>query len=502
MKNFAVISAEPSDALVLGDLLRVYFPGVVPQHYFSDDSVGNNGEEEDNVVRIRIEEIQNPLGFKVCLDDGRKTYRGQLQASATDFGEIELNKRRRLLRLCVHQALSSYVIEQGRMVSPWAILTGVRPTKIVHRLLRQGFSTEEAQGILIQEYGLDFQKARLVTAVAGRQLPYLHHLKRDDQVSVYISIPFCPTRCHYCSFPAFALDRWGGWLEGYLANLSQEIQASARAMDQRGLGVQTIYVGGGTPTVLSAEQIRRLLGLIREEFHLARGTEITVEAGRPDTLSREKLQVLKEFGVERISINPQTFHEQTLQTIGRRHSPQDIMDAFNLAREIGFKVINMDLIIGLPGENRQVLAETLEQVLRLRPENITLHALALKRAAFFKQEGVSLPDPEEGAKMTVAAQQTLEAAGYYAYYLYRQKEIAGHGENVGYCLPGTASLYNILMMEEEQTILGFGVGASSKFIDPLTRAVDNVFNPKDLIVYQERLPQLTAIKVDKIGSFG
>lgn len=292
-------------------------------------------------------------------------------------------------------------------------------------------------------------------------------------------------------------------LESYLTSLAAEIRGVALALRDRDLRVQCVYVGGGTPTVLSAEQLARLLSMIQENFPLSEEAEITVEAGRPDTLDRPKLEALRNGGVNRISINPQTLHDTTLQAIGREHTAQEIIEAYALARAVGFQNINMDLIIGLPRENSGLLAETLQQVIDLKPENITLHALALKRAATFKQEGVSeLPDSREGALLTVQAQQTLESAGYQAYYLYRQKEIVGHGENVGYCLPGNASLYNIFMMEEEQTILGLGVGSSSKFIDPQTNSIDNLFNPKDLFVYQERLPQLIEQKVDKVKSFG
>lgn len=502
MKKFVVISQDKADARVLEDLLRVYFPGI------SSDYIAEGSEEESQAalageaIWLEITERVEAGGFRAKLVVGDEVYQGESLDSGRSLGEDESNRRRRLLRLSVHQALIAYLLAADRLVSSWGILTGVRPSKIVHRLLKQGYTVQEICSILVQEYGVQLEKAQLVTKVAGIQAPYLASCNLTSQVSIYVAIPFCPSRCHYCSFPAFALGRWGYLLESYLEALAKEIKAVAAALASKGIGVQTVYVGGGTPTVLTAGQLAQLLELLQRQFDLGKNQELTVEAGRPDTLDKQKLQVMKDYGVNRISINPQTLHDATLATIGRAHQASDIYTAYALAREIGFPVINMDLIIGLPGENSAILADTLAQVLRLKPENITLHDLALKRAAYYKQVGVDLPSPAEGARMTSLAQQTIDTAGYQAYYLYRQKEISGHGENVGYCLPGTASLYNILMMEEEQTILGLGVGSGSKIVDPVSGSIDNFYNPKDLTVYQERLEQIITRKVDKLQCFG
>ncbi|MGB3974537.1 MAG: coproporphyrinogen dehydrogenase HemZ [Peptococcia bacterium] len=502
MKEIVVVSNDPSDARILGDVCRVYFPGSVPEHLPLTETLEVEGLERDD-IRIIIEEKTEPCSFRVKLYTEGQCYDGHSRDSGVFIDENQQNKRRRLLRLGLHQALVPYLLERGRLVSPWGILNMVRPTKTVHRLLNRALSPESIINILQTEYDVRLEKAQLLTKIALKQQPILAELKEEKAISIYLSVPFCPTRCHYCSFPSFPLGKWGHLVVNYLDCLAEEIRATAGELKRLGYTVRTIYLGGGTPTVLTAEQLANLLSLLRDNYHLSPEVEITVEAGRPDTIDRLKLETLKANGVNRISINPQTLHDETLQFIGRKHTAEDILTAYTLAREVGFPVINMDLIIGLPGENSHLLAQTIERIVSLRPENITLHALALKRAASFKQEGVrGLPTDAEGAALTVQAQKALENAGYEAYYLYRQKEIVGHGENVGYCLPEKASLYNILMMEEEQTILGLGVGSSSKFIDPQTNYIDSIYNPKDLFLYQERLSQLIQRKVGKIRSFG
>jgi len=501
MNKLVIVSQDPADAKILEDLLRAYFPGIIPQHQLVEEGNYFQPDNSEDTIFLFIE-AAGAQGYQTTLRVNGKGYQGfSLPASYQWVEPADPNLRRRMLRLSVHRALVPYLSETKQLVSPWGILTGVRPTKIVHRLLKHGLTGSEVSHTLEAEYGIEESKAKLVTAVAAEQLPYLAKIDRQQQVSLYVAIPFCPSRCHYCSFPAFAMGRWGYLLDGYLVNLAQEIQAVAEELTALGLRVQTLYVGGGTPTVLTATQLAALLELLQSYFKLDNEQEVTVEAGRPDTLDKEKLQILKDHGVSRISINPQTLHDPTLAAIGRAHQTRDIYRVYEQARELAFPVINMDLIVGLPGENREILKKTIQGVLNLQPENITLHDLALKRGAFFKQTGISLPSPNEGAQMTALAQELLAAAGYRAYYLYRQKEILGHGENVGYCLPGKASVYNILMMEEQQTILGLGVGAGSKIVNPDSQGIDNFYNPKDLTVYNDRLAGIIARKVDKLRSF-
>jgi len=284
----------------------------------------------------------------------------------------------------------------------------------------------------------------------------------------------------------------------YLSGLEKEIAAVGAALSGTGAKVRTVYLGGGTPTVLSAEQLAHLLATVERSFDFTGERELTVEGGRPDTLSEEKLRVLKAHQLSRLSINPQTMSDETLVRIGRQHTVQEIYEAYRLARKTGLPILNMDLIIGLPGEKGTVLEATLEKVLQLAPENITLHALAMKRAAYYRQEKIVLPVPSEGIQMMDLAHRRLQDAGYHPYYLYRQKEIFAHGENVGYTLPGKACLYNILMMEERQTILGFGVGSGSKLVNYADWTLENIYNPKDVQVYLERLEEIINRKVDKL----
>lgn len=360
------------------------------------------------------------------------------------------------------------------------ILTGVRPTKIVHRFLDEGLSEERIITHLTRDYAISPDRALLLTRVAVLQHPLL--LKRSQAkklISIYIGIPFCPTRCHYCSFPSFSLEKWGKRLDDYLLGLCREIAVVGQSLREAGITVQTVYLGGGTPTILSEAQLGRLLRTVDDTFQFVPEREVTVEGGRPDTITREKLHVLRDYRVTRLSINPQTMWEDTLVSIGRKHTVREVLEAYQLTREVGIPVVNMDLIVGLPGENCAVLQRTIAEVLKLGPENITLHALAMKRAAYYRQEKIDLPVPTEGQAMMDLAHHCLQTAGFSPYYLYRQKESFAHGENVGYTVEGKACLYNIQMMEERQTILGFGVGSASKLVRTEDWTLENIYNPKD-----------------------
>ncbi|QNB45298.1 coproporphyrinogen dehydrogenase HemZ [Thermanaerosceptrum fracticalcis] len=490
MKRITVISQDPEDHRVLTDLLRIYFPRVM---------VGGGGLEEPDAF-LYIERDKDEKFFLVTLSyEGNVCSHTEKISSPSLTGEDPLNHRKRTLRLAVHKLLTRNL---DLTPSPWGILTGVRPTKIVHRLMDQDFAAGTIREILITEYGLSSNKAQLVTGIARLQRDFL--LTKEEAkrfISIYVGIPFCPTRCHYCSFPAFSLKRWGHLLDPYLAGLEREIAGMGAFLKEHGFLVQTVYIGGGTPTLLTAEQLDQLLTCITENFNLIPAREFTVEGGRPDTIDDEKLGILKKHRITRLSINPQTMHPETLELIGRKHTTRQIADAFYLAKESGIPVINMDLIIGLPGENLDILRETLAQVMALKPENITLHALAVKRAAYYSQEGIELPHHHEDREMMELAQKTLSEAGYIPYYLYRQKEIFAQGENVGYALPGQVCLYNIQMMEERQTILGFGVGSGSKLVKVQDWTLENIYNPKDIEVYLNRLEAIIAQKVDKLTSF-
>ncbi len=419
---------------------------------------------------------------------------------------LDENQRRRLLKQQIYLVLC----EQGQtQVHPWGIVTGVRPTKIARRYRERGLSSAATKQTLQKEYLLSEEKADLLLEVIERQRPFLPTKQEATQgVSVYLSIPFCPTRCAYCSFPSFCLPK-APLQETYLTNLLSECQVIGTWLEAHAISVQTLYIGGGTPTSLSAFQLERLLEGVQLHFHPDRLAEFTVEAGRPDTITSEKLQLLYDFGVGRISINPQSFSQRTLERIGRRHTVQEIFDVYALAREVGFDSINMDLITGLPGEQAEDFCHSLQQIARLQPENLTVHTLAVKRTAALRTMELESQSTVV-QEMEQQLQQWLKGQAYVPYYLYRQKHMIGDQENVGYCLPGKESLYNIQMMEERQTILGLGVGSTSKFVNPADWTLHQVSNPKDLYYYNERIAELIekklywleqyfSIKNDQIG---
>ena len=309
----------------------------------------------------------------------------------------------------------------------------------------------------------------------------------DDEYDLYIGIPFCTTRCAYCSFASGELGN-GALVEPYLAALKREMALSAALMAERGLKLRAAYMGGGTPTALTADQLASLLDEALRLFPGAR--EWTVEAGRPDTIGKGKLRILKERGVERISVNPQTFSDETLRVIGRAHTAQQTIDAFNLAREMGIHHINMDLIAALPGETEADFARSLEKTIALNPESVTVHTLAIKRSSRLHLENRYHADAEAAARMVTDARETLGGAGYRPYYLYRQKYMAGNLENVGYAKPGYACLYNIDNMEETTRILALGAGAITKWLFPRERRIERAPNVRNIEQYIDRADEM------------
>ena len=373
---------------------------------------------------------------------------------------------------------------------PWGILTGVRPSKVAYRFLDEGKSVEEICRILETEYKLREDKARLAARVAEREHSLLADHRGTD-VSIYIGIPFCPTRCSYCSFISNdkrAYDRWG---DAYCDALEKESRASGPLV--KGRRIQSFYMGGGTPTTLTAPQLRRILTAAEETFGLSSLREVTVEAGRPDTITGEKLQVLKDCHVDRLSVNPQTMHQETLDRIGRRHTAEQIFDAFRLARNAGFTDINMDFILGLPGEEPEQVAQSMEAVRFLRPENLTIHTLAVKRASVLNETG-EIPDLVQEAdrieQMLSITAKTARDLGLEPYYMYRQKNMAGNFENVGYSLPGKECLYNIEIMEERQTILALGAGGITKVYYPEENRIERIANVKTPDEYVRRIDEM------------
>ncbi|BBB92880.1 MAG TPA: coproporphyrinogen dehydrogenase HemZ [Methylomusa anaerophila] len=405
--------------------------------------------------------------------------------------------------------------------SPWGILRGVRPTKIVHRLLDQGFGSKDIIDILTGDYALHLNKAKLVTGIARHQRQYLSVENVHDlgkAVSLYISVPFCPTRCLYCSFPAHTLPKDKEQLAAYMRAVRTDINAAAKLISKFGLSVETVYIGGGTPTSLPADDLAALLTMTKEAYTSANTIEFTVEAGRPDSLDDAKIATLRDYGVTRVSINPQTMQEKTLQHLGRRHTVQDIIDTFEKIRRTQIPVINMDVIAGLPGESETDMENTMHQLSRLGPENITVHTLAIKRGSLLKSSlssmssmsekvQVDLPDEETTNNMLAIAADYTAKMNMHPYYLYRQKYMTGNLENVGYAKKGNDCLYNIRIMEERQTIIGIGPAAGTKAVNTVNWRLQSCYNPKDVNTYinnlniylQERNTLLTRLFGDLKG---
>lgn len=369
----------------------------------------------------------------------------------------------------------------------WGMLTGVRPTKLAMMKIEEGTPAEESEKFLTSQYGVSEEKAKLAVDIALREKKLLSCLDYEEGFSLYVGIPFCPSICSYCSFSSSPIAQWKHRIDEYLEALCKEIRATAEIT--KGKKLNTIYIGGGTPTTLEAEQLEKLLTTIDENFTYEYLQEYTVEAGRPDSITLEKLKVLKAHPITRISVNPQTMQQKTLDTVGRKHTVQDVKDIFKMARELGFDNINMDLIAGLPGETAADMQDTLRQIEELAPDSLTVHSLAIKRAARMNREDASVNLGEEISQMVNDSAKSAKKMELYPYYLYRQKNIAGNFENVGYAKKDKAGIYNILIMEEKQTIVACGAGASTKRVYPDGR-IERCENVKDVLLYIERIEEM------------
>lgn len=382
---------------------------------------------------------------------------------------------------------------------PWGALTGIRPAKIVTRLLEEGGNEKKADALLRDTYFVSPERRRLCIDAAKAGLAVRQTLK-PREISLYVGIPFCPTRCAYCSFVSNSVEKSLKLVEPYLDALYREIDYAGTVVRKAGLSIKTVYIGGGTPTTLSADQLSSLMARLAGAFDLGRCAEYTVEAGRPDTITEEKLAAIRAGGAQRVSINPQTMRDNVLAAIGRRHSAADVAKAVELARRAGFEVLNMDLIAGLPEDDSEGFAYSMNKVLDFRPENITVHTLALKKGSRLKLEGGLIPTAEEVGRMLDYAGRRLREEGYSPYYLYRQKFMAGSFENVGWCLPGREGIYNICMMEELHSILSLGAGGMTKLVNPQSGLIRRVCNPKYPFEYMNREEKIRSGK-DELAAF-
>ncbi|WP_425061191.1 coproporphyrinogen dehydrogenase HemZ [Sporomusa carbonis] len=401
---------------------------------------------------------------------------------------------RRLVQLNIFKLMHKIT---GINPGPWGILRGVRPTKIIHRLLDQGLTRPEIIKKLLEDYALETDKAQLVTDIAIHQRSIIANPDNPavpGKISIYVGVPYCPSRCLYCSFPAYVLPERREQLDAFLRAIKRDIESATQLIAKHNLLVESIYVGGGTPTSLAAADLATLLDLIRKGFFRSSTKEFTVEAGRPDSINDEKIDVLRRYGVNRVSINPQTMQDKTLKQIGRRHTVQDIIDVFGKIRHSGIPIINMDVIAGLPGETQADMEDTMRQIAAMNPENITVHTLALKRGSLLKASllsgtiaGQVLPDEQTTQAMLRIAAAWVSKMDMHPYYLYRQKYMTGNLENIGYARPDTDCLYNIQIMEERQTIIGIGPAAGTKAVNQSNWRLQSCYNAKDVVSYIKNL---------------
>ena len=432
--------------------------------------------EDGAVSSLHDGKIYRTATAKITLDGKTSTAARRIPLTKADV---------RLTRRILQQSYYLAAVQLLPEAPPWGALSGVRPTKLATKVLLEGGREQDADRMLRDVYFVTPERRRLCLDASRHTLEAARLLAPDD-LSLYIGIPFCPTRCAYCSFVSESVERFGEFLPPFLDCLIREIEYTGALLKRSGWHIRSLYIGGGTPTTLSTPQMTRLLDAIGTHFDLSRSLEFTVEGGRPDTLDLAKLRAIRAGGATRISINPQTMSDSVLRAIGRRHTAAETVEAFRMAREAGFDDINMDLIAGLPGDTPASFSETVRQVLALEPSNVTVHTLALKKGADLFQRRVTLPTREDVAQMLDASGRQLRAAALEPYYLYRQKYMSGSFENVGWCRAGYTGYYNIYMMEELHSILSLGGGGMNKINLP-AGALERFHNPKYPQDYIQRI---------------
>ena len=459
---------------VVEQSLMALFPGELPVYEpicpGDDDWAVVTLAEETEGCRITVELA---LGGK----SASRTLTAPL--SGTDF-EKE-GQRRHAMARCFFLAARDVT----GATPPWGMLTGVRPDKPVTWALAEGKSPEEARKMLEEEYFVTPERSALALETGGTALRAIRRLSPRD-IDIYVGIPFCPTRCVYCSFVSQSVEKSFALVPPYVEALAAELRAGGEMVRRAELRVRSFYMGGGTPTTLTAEQMDTVLTAFESSFDLTDCTERTVEAGRPDTITPEKLAVLRSHGVDRVSVNPQTLEDRVLAAIGRRHTAEDIRRAMDLVGRYGFAHVNMDLIAGLPEDTAEGFRRSLDGCLTMGADNITVHTLALKKGSRILTEGLRVPGPETVTEMLDYAAPVLRGAGYHPYYLYRQKYMSGSFENTGWCRPGAECWYNVDIMSELCSILSFGAGGSTKMVEFGTNHIQRVFNVKYPKEYIER----------------
>ncbi|MGE5379547.1 MAG: coproporphyrinogen dehydrogenase HemZ [Methylocystaceae bacterium] len=482
MNSTVYVQAEPEELYFhIHEIIRLFFPGAALVREITGLPV---------LTVSRVNRKHSVL-FTASFDDGERTREWQVAYLSSNE-----NDQRRLARVFTLEVLSNFL---GPIHAPYGILTGIRPTKLVHRMLDIGRTKQQIITKLNQAYRIDLKKAELLYDIACRERPYLHAPEAASQlISIYVGIPYCPSRCFYCSFPATQLTRPEDELTSFLAALQQEIIGVASGIKELGLQVENLYIGGGTPSILGAARMEQLIETLKTQMPVSSDLEFTVEAGRPDTMDKDLVVTLQRTGVNRVCVNPQSMNDATLQRVGRMHNRRQVIEAVELVRAAGIPVLNMDIIVGLPGEGTVEWEQTLGDLLNLHPENITVHTLAAKKgSAWTEVEGLGKREQTVKSGVSFFAE-ALANNGYEPYYLYRQKNMRSDEENIGFTLPGSACRYNIQVIEERQSIIGLGGGAGSKFVRVKDWTLTSTYNPKNPEVYLKSVDRLVTAKVDKL----
>lgn len=462
------------------ELLMAFYPG----------STFTYKEEEAQAASVVFKGERHGDMFSLDLVRKDKEAEPPLHFATVKLDLLSRFETKNVIKQSLYRLLRA---EEGRDL-PWGTLTGIRPAKIAMTKLSEDCGSEEICHYFKEMYFTSDEKIALATEVAKREAELLKTIDYEHGYSLYVGIPFCPTTCLYCSFTSFPIELWRDRTHLYIEALFKELDYVAERM--KGRTLDTVYFGGGTPTSLSGEELDRILCKLEHTFATDKVQEFTVEAGRPDSITREKLEVLRRHGITRISINPQTMKQHTLDLIGRQHTTGLVKEMFYLARELGFDNINMDLIVGLPEEDIEDVRSTMEEIKAMAPDSVTVHSLAIKRAARLNMQkeqysGLRMESTQEMIDMTARYAKEM---GLHPYYLYRQKNMAGNFENVGYAAPGKECIYNILIMEEKQTIMACGAGTTTKVLYPAENRLERAENVKDVGQYIERIDEMIGRK--------
>jgi len=459
--------------------VNIFFPRAVIIY-------GEASNEDKMSVAIRSELKQDNEGIKVYSEIFRSGKCETDNREAMFDVTTDVRATKRLLKFSLYTAIQKLL----KISPPWGAMTGIRPAKIAREMLQSGFNEQEIKEYYKSEYFASDKKIALAYTVAKNEKKIIDNMM-DKGISIYIGIPFCPSRCAYCSFYSASIDKYACLVAPYIEALFKEIEFVSKLLQDMSRVVETIYIGGGTPTSLSAAELEKLLSKIHSAFDLKHLKEFTIEAGRPDSITFDKLTIMKKFNTGRISINPQSMNDNTLLKIGRGHTSQDIIDSFKLARLFKFNNINCDIIAGLPDEDLQMFGYTIDSIIKLRPENITVHTMSIKKASLINEKfnDYNINDSVVNEMLAVSQEKLIDSS-YVPYYLYRQKNILGNLENVGWCQKGYEGIYNIYIMEETQSIISLGAGGVTKIVDRETNKIERIFNVKTAKEYIERIDEM------------